>query len=661
VTRVLLGVALAAATARAQTVERAPLAGRVVDEEGFGIRATVELGGAATECGRTGLFRFESSPPGPALLVVRADRFYPEYRVVSGEGGLVRMRRRSPTRLRLVFGGDAMMGRRFLKPDNREAPDRPLLRPDSLSKDAQALLSELAPALTAADHAIVNLESVLTRGEGTPVSKKKYSFRSPPETAEALAAAGVDLVTLGNNHTWDYGEAGLVATMKALKAAKLAYCGAGRSEKEALASAWIGAGARRVVVLSFSGIAGSDVPLQARGDRGGAAPMTVEAIRKEVSAALVAGAPVVVALHAGAEYQDAPTDRVREAALAAARAGAAIVVCHHPHVVSGFSTEGEALIAWGLGNLVFDQSRWEALAGMLLTVDLEDGRVKGASFLPLVHDGYVPRVAAGEFARHVARRVGALSPDLPVFWSDGRAVVGIDEAHRKPLERIAQLAPQAPLKLDLPGPAVFLRSALAPAGRIDAGRDLLRIGGFEDSDMDAIAGEWGPWTLSPSAIVSGDSRRSGFAGLKFSGKVGDPRASATTVHRVPTPDTITIAGWTRANNGGRFGIALEWCAEGEMASGPTQHVLSVPGGTRGWTPFHVGVDRLKENFSVRISLMSDAPDKGEGTLEVDDVAIIEWRRSALDLPVPNDLDWIRIVGTKEAQAVDLDLEALEDR
>ena len=78
------------------------------------------------------------------------------------------MRARKPGRARLVFGGDTMMGRRFMKPDNIEAPPTALLMPDALATDARRVLAGIAPLLSAADLTIVNLETVITRGEGTP-------------------------------------------------------------------------------------------------------------------------------------------------------------------------------------------------------------------------------------------------------------------------------------------------------------------------------------------------------------------------------------------------------------------------------------------------------------------------------------------------------------
>ena len=65
----------------------------------------------------------------------------------------------------------------------------------------------IAAVLRSADFAAVNLETALTGG-GTP-QPKTYHFRAPPAAFTALRAAGIDLVTMANNHILDYGAAGL--------------------------------------------------------------------------------------------------------------------------------------------------------------------------------------------------------------------------------------------------------------------------------------------------------------------------------------------------------------------------------------------------------------------------------------------------------------------
>jgi poly-gamma-glutamate synthesis protein (capsule biosynthesis protein) len=77
------------------------------------------------------------------------------------------------------------------------------------------LLAPVAPLLARADLAMVNLETAITQ-RGEPVPGKAFHFRSPPESFVALKAAGVDVVTMANNHALDYGPIGMEDTFDAI-------------------------------------------------------------------------------------------------------------------------------------------------------------------------------------------------------------------------------------------------------------------------------------------------------------------------------------------------------------------------------------------------------------------------------------------------------------
>ncbi|MBI2919655.1 MAG: CapA family protein [Planctomycetes bacterium] len=638
--------------------------GRAIDEEGLGVRAAVEVGGVKAVADRRGWFRLDGLTRRNAVLTVTADGFFNELRAIElalpsteprADAGTIRLWARRPGRCRVVLGGDAMLGRRFLKPDTPEAPPSPLLRPDSLAADAETLLAGVAPFLRAADLAVVNLESAVGRGELAAVSKKAHNFWSPPEALDALRGAGVDGVTLGNNHCWDFGAAGLERTLAELDGRKIGRCGAGLDEAGARRAMGLAAGGAEFRVLSYSGIRGEDVPLLAQGARGGAAPLSAEAVAEDV-AREAKGGTVIVALHSGFEYRDRAGAQARAAARAAARNGAALVVGHHPHMLGGFALDGDTLIARGLGNFVFDQTRWEALPGMLLVADFQDGRVARASIIPIVSDGFVPRPAAGAYARWIVRRVGALSEGAPVYWSAGRGVVAIDEPHRFTTERVAALPAGVPVRVAHEDPAASLAAVVAPEATIEAGRDLLRVGGFEDDDADAEVLEGGIWTLSDWKRISVGAARTGAAGLLVIREAGARRAVTATRLRVPVPAKFTIAGWTRAENAGDLTVECDWCADLEMVAMKREAVRMVKGGTRGWTPFHADVTRPEGAFSMRLRLASAAPAEGVGQLWTDDVAVIAWAPVKGPLATPNDAEWVRLTGKEGDVGVRLEYE-----
>lgn len=259
--------------------------------------------------------------------------------------------------------------------------------------------------LTAGQITFANLESPLVPGD--PVEAFQMVFRGDPEFAGALADAGVDVVSLANNHAGDQGEDGLAATIETLGAAGVRAVGAG-----------VGDSARDPVVVetetgSVAFLAYADarwIPeryLAAEG-RAGVAPLTPDLVAEDVAAARALADFVVVSMHAGTEYEPAPDATQRAAAEAAARAGADLVIGHHPHVLQPIDRIGTTTVAWSLGNFVFDQD-WspETREGAIVRFSLAAGRAAEVSAVPVrIADYAQPRpVADPEDAKAIAARL----------------------------------------------------------------------------------------------------------------------------------------------------------------------------------------------------------------------------------------------------------------
>jgi poly-gamma-glutamate synthesis protein (capsule biosynthesis protein) len=215
----------------------------------------------------------------------------------------------------------------------------------------------LVTDLLAADITVANFEGALTeRGEPWP---KGYNFRTPPAYASGLAAAGFDVVSLANNHTMDYGVAGLLDTLDALDAAGVRRAGAGRSGSEAGTAAIVEARGLRVAFIACA-----DTPAEAGGfrirdwatlaDGPGIFVCEDEALRTQIAQARQTADFVIVLVHAGDEYRTEPSATQRRIADRALAAGADAYIGHHAHVVQPIEQRGAQFIAWGLGNFIFD-------------------------------------------------------------------------------------------------------------------------------------------------------------------------------------------------------------------------------------------------------------------------------------------------------------------
>jgi poly-gamma-glutamate synthesis protein (capsule biosynthesis protein) len=246
-----------------------------------------------------------------------------------------------------------------------------------------------------------------------------WTFRAPPAAAEALARAGIDVVSLANNHVLDYGKDALEETITLLDAAKVAHAGAGMTEAAAHAPALVRARGQTLAFLGYVKVSieggasgGFDTRTwEAHDDAPGVAWAHPERIASDVAAARAGGAGVVVVmLHSGIEGQTAPNDWQIEAAHAAIDAGAALVIGAHPHVLQGAARYKGGLIAYSLGNFVFDTG--EAQTSAILRVTLDGDRPGDPVWTPVQLWYGFPQLLDAEHGAYVTGVLGALSRTL---------------------------------------------------------------------------------------------------------------------------------------------------------------------------------------------------------------------------------------------------------
>jgi poly-gamma-glutamate synthesis protein (capsule biosynthesis protein) len=211
--------------------------------------------------------------------------------------------------------------------------------------------------LQSADVAVGNLECAL--GTGGKRARKSYTFLAPPEAAASLSGAGFDVLSLANNHSMDYGPQTLSETLRLLDASGIRHPGAGLDEAAAHRPAIVVVKGLRLAFLAYvnvpvEGTRFNTASWTARGDKPGVAWAELARIAADVTAARGQADLVVVLLHSGYENVRAPSTIQRAAAHAAIDAGAALVIGSHPHVLQGVEYYGNGVIAYSLGNFVFD-------------------------------------------------------------------------------------------------------------------------------------------------------------------------------------------------------------------------------------------------------------------------------------------------------------------
>jgi poly-gamma-glutamate synthesis protein (capsule biosynthesis protein) len=249
--------------------------------------------------------------------------------------------------------------------------------------------------------AVVNLETAVTEG-GTP-APKEYNFRAPATAFEALRVAGVDVVTMANNHGVDYGAAGLADTLAAKAGTPVKVIGVGGDGAEAYAPAMLDVKGQRIAVLAASDViddhliaawTATDARPGIASAKGADQQRLVDAVRAARSNADT----VVVYLHWGPEGIDCPSPRQQELARAVVDAGADIVVGSHAHRVMSAGRLGPALVDYGLGNFVFyNESGGSGVTGVL-TVTATGRDIDAYAWKPARIRGGVPRPLTGDAA-----------------------------------------------------------------------------------------------------------------------------------------------------------------------------------------------------------------------------------------------------------------------
>ncbi len=282
-------------------------------------------------------------------------------------------------------------------------------------------LSRVAPYLRAADLAVVNLEGPLT--QAPRISRGPYDLRGDPAAAAYLAEAGVDLALVANNHTTDNGAAGLAETLAVLRSAGVEAVGGGELAAANSPALFTVRGVR-LGVLAFDAT-GLGVP--ASPSAWGVARYDQQTARRELAALADRVDVRVVSLHWGVEDQVVPGQAQRSVAAELLSAGADLIVGHHPHVVQPIEWVARpgrtpALIAWSLGNLLFDALEPDRQRGMILETWLTKSGVRAFRPVPTYTDwrGAQVRSSVADELDLETRLLGRGAPLPSAYSRDGR-------------------------------------------------------------------------------------------------------------------------------------------------------------------------------------------------------------------------------------------------
>ncbi len=342
------------------------------------------------------------------------------------------------------FVGDIMLTRGY---EDNIIPDNGV---NSIFTPTKSVLED-------ADLTIANLECCFTTSNIMHPTKS-VKFHGLPEYVQALPYAGIDIVTIANNHVYDCLEIGLTDTRNALEANNILYSGAGMTSQEAYKPLFVNKKGVNFAFLASSDRTGqynnAQPFLHAGFNKPGFALLTPFYLQEQINEVAPYADFKIVEMHAGSEYSLMPgsnydksegevIDETEDEDSApridlppmwdvqirhfAIDQGADLVIVHHSHIIQGLELYNGKLIAHSLGNFAFDLTYLETFSSMILNTKLNQDGFYEFGITPVFIDNFMPRLATGELANHildyVAWRSKALNTYLAVNRIDNTASV----------------------------------------------------------------------------------------------------------------------------------------------------------------------------------------------------------------------------------------------
>lgn len=281
-------------------------------------------------------------------------------------------------------------------------------RTAKLLDDPATAFGPVSQTFSSADHAVVNLETAVTE-RGTP-EPKQYHFKAPPAAFDAVKSAGIDMVSLANNHALDYGQEGFADTLDNAAKAEMPVLGAGRDLEAALTPQYVTIGDTTVAYLAVSGVSELADTWQATEKRPGIAHFAHGDLITDAVAEANASADVVVVIpHWGTEGQQCPDAQQKKWAQRLSEAGADAIVGTHAHLLQGMGWQGSTFVAYGTGNFVWWWDDAFSNDTGVVELTIEHQKLSAARFIPAhIDDTGRPIPAKNDQAQRIQQSVDDL-------------------------------------------------------------------------------------------------------------------------------------------------------------------------------------------------------------------------------------------------------------
>jgi hypothetical protein len=292
----------------------------------------------------------------------------------------------------------------------------------------ESIYGNVLNVLRGSDLRITNLECTLF-GD-TPVWKSGAVFKGRPEHIKGLTSVPFEIVTLANNHVFDYGVDSFEKSLELLDKNSIRFLGAGMSANEAQAPLILNLKSIRIGIINFS--EGED--LTSAIDGPGVFGWDIDKVTKLTGEIRGKVDIIIVICHCGVEYIAFPPPYVTDAFKRIADAGANLIIGHHPHVPQGIEIYKGIPLCYSLGNFVFYQETdlLHRKMGYLVKAGLSRNGVSGISVIPYEIGGTSLALLEGErrsmFFDNLQRISAPLSDDNSIrdAWNGFLRYYGTD-------------------------------------------------------------------------------------------------------------------------------------------------------------------------------------------------------------------------------------------
>lgn len=277
----------------------------------------------------------------------------------------------------------------------------------------QAFNQGLLEQMRNADIFMINNEFTFT-SRGTPTVNKKFTFRADPGNVSMYEEMGVDIVSVANNHIYDYGEISLLDTLDTLEQAEIPYVGAGRNLQEAMTPVYYIANGMKIAFVSATQIERNGTPdtKEATQDSAGVLRcMNPDNLLLTIEEAKKNSDYVILYIHWGTESQEAIDWLQEQQTPIYAQAGVDLIIGDHPHCLQKMDSVEGVPVIYSLGNFWFNSRTQNSC---VVKVTLRAGEMESFQFIPCRQSDCRTALLTGQEKTEVLDYMRTISPNVTI-------------------------------------------------------------------------------------------------------------------------------------------------------------------------------------------------------------------------------------------------------